>query len=120
MIGWSIGSERVSHRNRSVGAAKESLLQDGCQDQHGGASNQIVPQVTNVRRSKQDEHERLCDQRREENRRSSDSTNKEGGQKQTKYAAVEQWAKNVSCFDQVLDQACKWSDSDGDKAPGRC
>src|SRR5882724_13486556 len=100
MIGRSIGSERVSHPNRSVGAAKERLLKDRREDQHGGASDKIIPEVTDIRCSKEDEHERLGEQRRDKHGCSSDSTDKERCQKQTEDAAVEYRAKNVPRFDQ--------------------
>ena len=51
--------EPVSYPGRRFRVAKDSLLQDRRQDQHGCASNKIIPEVTDIRCSKQDEHERL-------------------------------------------------------------
>src|SRR4029453_2203602 len=70
-------SERASYCSVSFRAAKDSLLQDRGQDQHGRASNKIVPEITDIRCSEQNEHERLCDERSKKHRRSGDSTNKE-------------------------------------------
>ena len=52
--------ESVSCPGRSCRVAKDSLLQGRRQDQHGRASNKIVPKVTDIRCSEQDEDERLC------------------------------------------------------------
>ncbi len=54
------GSERVSCLRGRFRAAKHRLLQDRGPDQYGRASNEIIPEVTDVRCSEQDEHERLC------------------------------------------------------------
>ena len=51
--------EPVSYPGRRFRVAKDSLLQDRRQDQHGCASNKIIPKVTDIRCSEQDEHERL-------------------------------------------------------------
>src|ERR1700730_19218736 len=69
-------SERVSYRSGRFRAAKDSLLQDRRQDQHGRASDKIVPEITDIRCSEQDEDERLGKERREKHGRSGNSTNK--------------------------------------------
>ena len=43
-------SERASYSSGSFRAAKDSLLQDRRQDQYGGTSNKIIPEVTDIRR----------------------------------------------------------------------
>src|SRR5437868_8440440 len=110
-------SKRVSHRSGSCRAAKDSLLQDGRQDQHGRASNEVVPEVTDVRRSEQDEDKRLRNERREKHRRSGNSTNKESCQKETEDAAIEYRAQNVARFDQIFDQTGERGDSNGNQTP---
>src|SRR5205823_6063398 len=50
------GSERASYPGGGFRAAKQSLLQDRRENQYGRASNEIVPEVTDVRRREQDEH----------------------------------------------------------------
>src|SRR5947207_12133940 len=92
-------SGRVSYRSRSLRAAKDSLLQDRRQDQHGRASNKIVPEITDIRCGEQDEDERLGKERREKHGRSGNSTNKERRQKETKNAAIEHRTQNVARFD---------------------
>ena len=82
-------SERFSYRSGRLRAAKDSLLQDGRQDQHGRASNKIVPEITDIRCSEQKEDERLGKERCEKRGRSGNSTNKESRQKETKDAAIE-------------------------------
>ena len=59
-------NNRVMHRSTepsypsgSFSIAKNSLLQDRRQNQHGGASNKIVPEITNARRPEEKEHESL-------------------------------------------------------------
>src|SRR6266481_4392498 len=47
-------SERGSYPTGSLRAEKDSLLQDGRQNQHGCASNKIIPEVTDIRRGEQD------------------------------------------------------------------
>ena len=101
------GSERVSYLRGRFRAAKHRLLQDWRHDQYGCASNKIIPEVTDVRRSEQDEDERLCNERGEKNRGPGDSTNKERCQEKTENAAVENRTENVACFDEILDQARK-------------
>src|SRR5439155_25794818 len=98
------GSERPSYPGGSFSAAKHSLLQHRRHDQYCRASNKIIPEVTDVRRREQDEHERLCYERRKKHRGSRDSTNKESGQEKTEDAAVEDRAQDVACFDEILDQ----------------
>src|SRR6059058_3264037 len=108
-------SERPSSCSVSFRAAKDSLLQDRRHDQHSRASNKIVPEITDIRRSEQDEDERLGKERREKRGRSGNSTNKESCQKETEDAAIEYRAQNVARFDQIFDQTGKRSDSDGIK-----
>src|SRR6184192_434316 len=110
-------SKRVSRPSGSLRAARDSLLQDGRQDQHGRASNEIVPEVTDVRRSEQDEDKRLRNERREKHRRSGDSPNKESCQKETKDAAIEYRAQNVARFDQIFDQTGERGDPNGNQTP---
>src|SRR6266516_2195131 len=112
-------SKRVSHPGGSCRAAKDSLLQDGRQDQHGRASNEVVPEVTDVRRSEQDKDKRLRKERREKRGRSGNSTNKESCQKQTKDAAIEYRAQNVARFDQIFDEVSKRGDRNSDQTPRR-
>src|SRR4029077_4137947 len=100
-------SERVSYPSGSFLAAKDTLLQDGRQDQHSRASNKIIPEVTDIRRSEQNEDKRLREERREEHGRSGNSTTKESCQKETEDAAVEYRTQNVTCFDQIFDQTGK-------------
>jgi len=76
-------SERASYCSVSFRAAKDSLLQDRGQDQHGRASNKIVPEITDIRCSEQEEDERLGKERCEKHGRSGNSTNKESRQKET-------------------------------------
>src|SRR4029077_10453494 len=103
-------SERVSYPRRSFRAAKDSLLQDGRQDQHSRASNKIIPEVTDIRRSEQDEDKSLREERRKEHGRSGKSTNKESCQKEAEDAAIKYRAQNVACFDQIFDQTGKRCD----------
>ena len=49
-------SERFSYHSGRFRAAKDRLLQDRRQDQHGRASNKIVPEVADICRSEQNEH----------------------------------------------------------------
>ena len=100
-------SERASYCSVSFRAAKDGLLQDRRQDQHGRASNKIVPEITDIRCSEQDEDERLGKERREKHGRAGNSTNKESCQKETEDAAIEYRAQNVACFDQIFDQTGK-------------
>src|SRR5882762_8737992 len=100
-------SERVSYLSGRFRAAKDSLLQDGRQDHHGRASNKIIPEVTDIRRSEQNEDKRLREERREKHGRSGNSTNKESCQKETEDAAVEYRTQNVARFDQIFDQTGK-------------
>src|SRR5207245_6821379 len=58
--------ERVLYPSRSLRTAEDRLLQDRREDQHGRASNQIIPEVTDIGRCEQDEDECLCKERREE------------------------------------------------------
>jgi hypothetical protein len=81
-------SERASSCSVSFRAAKDSLLQNRRQDQHGRASNKIVPEVADIRCSEQDEDERLGKERCEKHGRSGNSTNKESRQKETEDAAI--------------------------------
>src|SRR5712664_1373911 len=67
-------SEQVSYPRGSFRAAKDSLLQDGRQHQHGRASNKIIPEITDIRCSEQDEDKRLRNERREKHGRSGNST----------------------------------------------
>src|SRR5262249_55433780 len=62
------GSERASYAGARFRAAKQSLLQDWCENQYGCASNKIIPEVTDVRCREQDEHEHLCKERRKKHR----------------------------------------------------
>src|SRR5256885_12251412 len=101
------GSERPSYSGGSFSAAKHSLLQDRRHDQYRRASNKIIPEVTDVRCDEQHEHERLCNESSEKNRGSSDLTNKESCQEQTKNTPVEYRPQNVACFDEVLNQTSK-------------
>src|SRR5215471_11570825 len=98
------GSERASYARGCFRAAKESLLQNRRDDQYDRAPNKVVPQVTDVRCSEQNEHQGLCKERREKHGRSGNSTNKERRQKKTQDTAIENGAQNVACFDEVLDQ----------------
>src|SRR4029077_6362723 len=100
-------SERVSYPRRSFRAAKDSLLQDGRQDQHRRASKKIIPEVTDIRRSEQNKDKRLREERREKHGRSGKSSNKESCKKETQDAAIKYRAQNVSCFDQIFDQTGK-------------
>src|SRR5260370_7206142 len=110
-------SEMVSCPSGSLRAAKDSLLQDGRQDQPGRESNEIIPEVTNTRRREQDKDKRLRNERREKHGRSGNSTNKESCQKQTEDAAIEYRAENVARFDQVFDQTSERGDSNSNKTP---
>src|SRR6266496_1267168 len=110
-------SERVSYPSGSLWAAKDSLLQDRRQDQHGRASNKIIPEITDIRRSEQNEDKRLRKKRREKHGRSSNSTNKESCQKETEDAAIEYRAQNVARFDQIFDQTGKRGDCNGNQTP---
>src|SRR5215470_14124130 len=74
------GSERASYAGGRFRTAKESLLQDWRENQHGRAPDKIIPEVTDVRRREQDEHQRLCTERRKKHRGSGDSTNKKSCQ----------------------------------------
>src|SRR5262249_958666 len=53
-------SKRASYPGGRFRAAKQKLLQDRRENQHGGAPDEIIPEVTNVCRREQDEDERLC------------------------------------------------------------
>ena len=75
-------SERVSDPSGSFRAAKDTLLQDGRQNQHRRASNKIIPEVTDIRRSEQNKDKPLREERRKEHGRSGKSTNKESCQKE--------------------------------------
>src|SRR5438093_3500876 len=112
-------SECFSYPSGSLRAAKESLLQNGRQDQHGCASNKVIPEVPDIRRSEQDEDKRLRKERRGKHCGSRNSTNKESCQKETQDAAIEHRAQNVACFDEIFDQAGKRSDAYGNQTP-RC
>src|SRR5437879_10781414 len=105
-------SERPSSCSVSFRAAKDSLLQDRRHDQHSRASNKIVPEITDIRCSEQDEDERLGKERREKHGRSSNSTNKESCQKETEDTAIEHRTQNVTCFDQIFDQTGERSHAD--------
>ena len=105
---------------RSFRAAKDSLLQDRRQDQHGRASNKIIPEVTDIRCSEQDEHECLRKERGEKYGGPGNSTNKESCQKETENAAIENRAQDVARFEQIFDQTGKRSDADGDQTPCGC
>src|SRR5207248_198124 len=58
-------SERPSSCSVSFGAAKDRLLQYRRHHQHSRASNKIVPEIPDIRRSEQHEDEGLGKQRRE-------------------------------------------------------
>ena len=96
------------------------MLQDRRDDQYGRASNKVVPQVTDVRCSEQNEHQALRKERREKHRGSGNATNKERRQKETEDTAIENGAQNVACFDQVLDQTGERRYADCDQTPRRC
>src|SRR5215471_3347132 len=49
------GSERASYPGGRFRAAKQNLLEDRRENQHGCASNKVIPEVTDVRRGEQDE-----------------------------------------------------------------
>jgi hypothetical protein len=70
-------SEEPSYPSGSSSVAKDSLLQQRRQAQHGGAPNKIVPEVTDIGRGEEDEHERLSDERGEKYRRTCNAPNKE-------------------------------------------
>src|SRR5213080_791814 len=112
-------SEQGSYPSGSLRAAKESFLQDGRQDQHGCASNKIIPEITDIRRSEQDEDKRLRKERREKHGRSSNPTNKESCQKETEDAAIEYRAQDVAGLDQIFDEISKRGDRNSDQTP-RC
>src|SRR5436309_610155 len=113
-------SERRSSCSVSFRAAKDSLLQDRRHDQHSRASNKIVPEITDICRSEQDEDERLGKERREKRGRSGNSTNKESCQKETEDDAIEYRAQNVARFDQIFDQNGERIDSDSNEIADRC
>src|SRR5438046_4341258 len=69
-------SERVSYPSGSLWAAKDSLLQDRRQDEHGRASNKIIPERNDIGRSEQDEDKRLRKNGREKHGRTSTTTTK--------------------------------------------
>src|SRR5437773_5290373 len=112
-------SERVSYPSGSLWAAKDSLLQDRRQDQHGRASNKIIPEIADIRRSEQDEDKRLRKKRREKHGRSSNSMNKESRQKETEDAAIEYRAQDVAGLDQIFDEVSKRGDRNSDQTPRR-
>src|SRR5215472_694521 len=101
------GPERASCLRGRFGAAKHGLLQDRRHDHYGCAPNEIIPEVTDIRRREEHEHERLRNERGEKRSGPGDSTNKECCQEQTQYAAVEYRPQNVAGFDEILDQAGK-------------
>ena len=70
-------SERVSYARGRFPAAKECLLQDRRENQHGRAPDKIIPEVTDTRRREEDEHKRLCDERGKKYRGAGNSTNEE-------------------------------------------
>src|SRR5947208_13139890 len=112
--------ERVLYPSRSLRTAEDRLLQDRREDQHGRASNQIIPEVTDIGRCEQDEDECLCKERREEHGRSGSPTNEESCQKKTKNAAIEQRTQNVACFNQIFNQNENLKDPNGHKIPHNC
>src|SRR5262245_49856564 len=107
------GSERASYAGGRCPAAKESLLQDRRENQHGRAPNKIIPEVTDTRRGEQEEDKALCNERGKEHRGSGNSTNKKSCQEKAEDAAVENRSQNVACFDQIFDQTRKRSDANG-------
>jgi hypothetical protein len=62
------GSERASYPGGRFHAAKQTLLQDRRENQHGRAPNKIIPKVTDIRRREEDEHKRLRNERRKKHR----------------------------------------------------
>ena len=52
-------SEEPSYPSGSFSIAKDSLLQDRRENQYRGASDEIVPEITNARRAEEKEHESL-------------------------------------------------------------
>ena len=59
------GSERASCPGGRFRTAKDSLLQDRRHDQYGRAADEIIPEITDIRRREQDEHEGLRNERGE-------------------------------------------------------
>src|SRR5262249_8739385 len=98
------GSEGASYAGGSFRAAKESLLQDWRKDQNGCASDEIIPEVPDVRRREQGEDQHLREERRKKHCGSRYSTNKESCQEQAEEAAIEDRSENVACFEETLDQ----------------
>src|SRR5262249_15138567 len=89
-------NNRLIHRPRRSSCpggrfrtAKDGFLQNRRHDQYGRAANEIIPEVTDIRRREEDEHQSLRKERREKRCGPGDSTNKERCQEQTQDAAVE-------------------------------
>src|ERR687892_2262189 len=53
-------SEEPSYPSGSFSIAKDGLLQDRRENQHRGASDEIVPEITNARRAEEKEDQSLC------------------------------------------------------------
>src|SRR5207244_4977523 len=85
------------------------------EDQH--ATEQVVPEVTNPGRVKQNQDERLRDQRRDKHRRAANKAKKERDEKHAENTAVENRADNVDRLDKVLDQVGQERERNGDTAP---
>ena len=93
------GSELASYPGGRCRAAKESLLQDWRENQHGRAPNKVIPEVADVGRREQNEDKHLRDDRGKKHRGSGDLTNKESCQENTEDAAVEDRAQNIAGFE---------------------
>src|SRR6202043_3190543 len=75
-------------------------LQDGRQQEYGSATNRIVPQVADPGGEKEQEHERLRNEGRAENRRAGDVPNEKGNQEQPENAPVNSRPEDVLRFKQ--------------------
>ena len=74
------GSEGASYSCGGFRAAKQDLLKNWRENQYGRASDEVIPEVTDVRRREHDENQHLGKERRKKNRRSRHSTNEESCQ----------------------------------------
>ena len=99
--------------------AENRALKNCREQKHGGAADEIVPEITDIQREERDEHERLREKRSEENRRTSHLAQEKRGEKKPKDAPIKNGAENVAGFNQVLDQVGEGSDSDRDQSPER-